>query len=245
MITSRPSEIAMPPAPRPTGLRRLTWTSSSLTPLEETRSIIVGSWGSTSRTAATSSPRRSRAPTTIASSTSPSAARCTIDRWMRERRSSSAWRSSRDSRRRTFSAAWRSLSSRSARSSSSPRSSMRVSERTRAIPRRRIASSRLKPSSSRRASTSTPESSSREAVSTGQSPTPGTGMVSASPRAAAKISASGTSPAVKPIDATTWSRSTIAPASASIASAARSTAMRLALASSSHAETSARNSVSC
>ena len=92
-------------------------------PAEATRISWSGSSGSNSRRPTVSSPSRSWAPVTIASSTSWRSRRLTIELWIFESRSSRRWRSASESTRRTFSAVWRSRSSRSASRVAESRSS--------------------------------------------------------------------------------------------------------------------------
>jgi hypothetical protein len=97
-----------------------------------------------------------------------------------------------------------------------------------------------------RASTSRPDESSPSATTAVEhGPMPGSSTAPAAPPAASSTScAAGTRPRGKPTDAMTEPARTIAPSSASSASAARSIASIVATFSSPLAETAARNSVS-
>src|SRR5688572_7828434 len=205
-------------APSPIGVRLIDSSRFPGTPLAETIRQKEGSEGSITRRPATSTPNRSEAPAVIASSTSWRGARWEIDLWIFERRSRSFCRSNMVS----------------------------VRARTRAIPRKRFRSwmvNSLSPPLARMSIAGC--RSSRATTATEQTPTPGMTVFCRTPSANAARRSTGTLLAGKPTEATTEPSLTMAPTSASNASAARSMAPRVADASSLKLETEARNSASC
>ncbi len=230
--------------PSPRGARTPR-SSSASRPRMATTSSTSGSSGGTSSRPATSSPSSSRAPRQIASSTSSRTAPWVIERWMRASRSSSSWRSWRESSRRWFSSDCISASRRWRRSSAASRNNRSERLSTWAMPRARCTSSRVKSWASRANTSRDGVSGSTVIASAGRSGTPGAVSRAVCPSATSARAAATTGSPPKPTEATTSPAWNSTARSAPSASAARSTATRLAVRSSSADETIARKPVSC
>src|SRR6202140_2003083 len=244
-MIKRSSPIARPPTPSDTRLRLVAASTAWDTPTDATRFISRGSSWSPSRKPTTSSPSRSCAPSTTASSPSGSGARREIETWILESRSRNVWRSCSMAMRRMFSCMRSSPSARKERSCSSIRSVRSVIDKLRAMARSSPISAAWNPSRPERARTRWPPISSMGTLMDVKSPTPGSRIRCARSRAAASSALTGTRPRGKPTISTTASAVTTAATSASSASDAHSTAQSIAAGVSGLAATATRNSASC